>query len=133
MVVKKFTESRERVDDLALKMIHLESSVQLTFYLTLLLFNAYDVPLLNMNFNDQRLNFASTKWILGLIWFLVKTIMSGFSTFGPIFRILQKDSYTLTGSAPSIVQFICLTITVLVDLWFAAGIAFLERSFQNQK
>ena len=131
IVVKKFCAVMEEQDKLILKMIHLESSVQLTFYLTLLLFNVYEVPLLNLNYSDEQLNIAPTKWILGLIWFLVKTILSGFSTFSPILRILKKDSYSYAGSAPSITQYICLTVTVLLDLWFAAGIAFLERSFKS--
>ena len=125
-IVKRFCDAKEDGDNLKLKMIHLESSVQLTFYLTLLLFNVYEVPLLNMNYNEQQPNIAATKWVSGLIWFLVKTILSGFSTFGPILRILQKDSYLITGSAPSIMQYVCLTMSVLLDLWFAAGISFLE-------
>ena len=133
MTVKKFCDLKEKEDKFKLNMIHLESSIQLVFYLTLLLFNVYEVPLLNMNYNDQRINIAPTKWILGLIWFLVKTILSGFSTYSPVFRILKKDSYTRTGSAPSVTQYICLTITVLLDLWFAAGITFLERSFNSEE
>ena len=128
-MVIKFCDVKEEEDRLKFKMLHLESSVQLTFYFTLLLFNVYEVPLLNMNYNEQRLNIASTKWISGLIWFLVKTLLSGFSTFSPIFRILQKDSYTFKGSPPNIVQYICLTLNVLLDLLFAAGITFLEWFF----
>ena len=120
---------REKADGFTLKMIHLESSVQLTFYLTLLLLSLYDAPLLDKNYNESQLNVASAKWVLGLIWFIVKTLLSGYSTFSPIFRILKKDSYRLTANAPSIMQYICMTVKMLLDLWFASGMTFLERSF----
>ena len=128
-IVKKFFDAREEADSFALKMIHLESSVQLTFYLTLLLFSLHDVPLLDKNYKESQLNLASTKWIIGLIWFIVKTLLSGYSTFAPILRILKKDSYRLTASAPSIFQYICLTINVILDLCFAAVTTFLEGSY----
>ena len=48
-IVTKFFEVREKADFFILKMIHLESSVQLTFYLTLSLFSLYEVPLLDKN------------------------------------------------------------------------------------
>ena len=95
-------------------MIHLESSVQLTFYLTLLLFSLHDVPLLDINYNLRQSNLASLKWILGLIWLLVKTLLSGYSTFAPILKILKKYSYRSTGAPPSVMQYICLTIRVRV-------------------
>ena len=125
IVITSFN-AREEMDNFTLKMIHLESSVQLTFYLTLLIFSLHDAPLLDKNYNETQLNVASAKWILGLIWFIVKTLLSGYSTFSPIFRILRKDSYRLTGSAPSILKYICLTINTLLDLCFAAGTTFLE-------
>ena len=129
-IATKFFHAREKADVLTLKMIHLESSVQLTFYLTLLLFSLYEVPLLDNNYKESHLNLASAKWVLGLIWFIVKTLLSGFSTFSPIFRVLKKDSYRLTASAPSFVQYISLTIKTLLDLWFAAGMTFLEGSYR---
>ena len=129
-VVKKFFDVREEQDVFTLKMIHLESSVQLTFYLTLLIFSLYEVPLLDKNYNESQLNWASAKWVLGLIWFIVKTLLSGYSTFSPILRVLKKDSYRLTVSAPSIPQYICTTINVLLDLGFEAGLAFLVRLYR---
>ena len=125
-IVKKFFDAREETDVFTLKMIHLESSVQLTFYLTLLIFSLYDEPLLDRNYNESQLGVASAKWILGLIWFAVKTLLSGYSTFSPILRTLKKDSYTFYQSAPSIFQYISQTINVLLDLCFAAGTTFLE-------
>ena len=85
-IVRKFFAVREDEDAFTLKMIHLESSVQLTFYLILLLFSLYEIPLLDKNFNESQLNFASVKWIFGLIWFILKTLLSGYSTFYPILR-----------------------------------------------
>ena len=130
--MREFFDLREEADFFALKMIHLESAVQLTFYLTLLIFSLYEVPLLDKNYKESQLNVASAKWILGLIWFILKTLLSGFSTFAPILRILKKEAYSLTASAPSIVQYICLTIKILLDLSFAAGMTFLE-GFSYQK
>ena len=66
-VVSKYSQVKDEEDDLALRMIHFESSIQLTFYLTLLLFNIYDVPLLNLNYNESTVNVAATKWILGMV------------------------------------------------------------------
>ena len=129
-IATEFFDAQEKRDVLTLKMIHLESSVQLTFYLTPLIFSLYEVPLLDMNYNEDQLNWASAKWVLGLIWLIVKTLLSGYSTFAPILRILKKDSYRLTASAPSIIQCISLTINTLLDLWFAAGMAFLEGSYR---
>ena len=108
--VKTYFDGREEGDIFTLKMIHLESSVQLTFYLTLLLFGLYEVPLLDKNYNESQLNLASAKWVLGLIWLIVKTLLSGYSTFSPVLRILKKDSYRLTVSAPSIAKYICLAV-----------------------
>ena len=125
-IVMKFFATQEKDDAFKLKMIHLESSVQLTFYLTLLIFGLHDAPLLENNYNESRLNLASTKWICGLIWFVVKTLLSGFSTFAPILTIMKKDSYKLSASAPSIARYACLTVNLLLDLCFAAGITFLE-------
>ena len=130
-IVKKFFDRREKDDFFKLKMIHLESSVQLNFYLTLLIFSLYDAPLLDKNYKESQLNVASTKWILGLIWFIVKTLLSGYSTFSPILRILKKDCYRLTGLTPSIAKYICQTLNVLLDLCFAAGMTFLERAYHQ--
>ena len=129
VVVGKFFAVREEEDSFALKMIHLESSVQLTFYLTLLIFNLYEVPLLDKNYHEIELNVASSKWVIGLIWLIITTLLSGYSTFAPILGILKKDSYRLTTYAPSITQYICVTINVLIDLAFAAIMTFLEGSF----
>ena len=128
-IVTKFYDVREKEQILTLKMIHLESSVQLTFYLTLLLFSLYEVPLLENNYNESQLNVASTKWTLGLTWFILKTLLSGYSTFSPILRILKNDSYKVTACAPSLIQYFCTTINILLDLCFAAGITFLERAY----
>ena len=128
-IAKKFFDGQDEQDNLALKMTHLESSVQLTFYFTLLLFSLYDEPLLDKNYNESELNIASLKWILGLTWLIVKTLLSGYSTFAPILRILRKDSYELTASAPTITKYVCVTINLLLDLWFAAGTTFLERAY----
>ena len=127
-IVTKFFDSREREDGFMLKIIHLESSVQLTFYINMLLFSLSEVPLLDFNYNESQTNLASAKWVLGLIWLIIKTLLSGYSTFSPILRILKKDSYRLTASAPSIMQYICTTINMLLDLWFGAGMTFLKRS-----
>ncbi len=124
-IVKQFFDALEEKDSFALKMIHLESSVQLTFYFTLLTFTLHDVPLFDL------LNMASVKWILGLIWLILKTMLSGYSTFAPILRILKKDCYRLTAASPRITQYICLTINTLLDLWFAAGITFLGGSYHK--
>ena len=132
-IVKKFFDAREKEDIFSLKMIHLESSVQLVFYLTLLLFSLYVAPLLDKNYNESQLTVASAKWVLGLIWFIVKTLLSGFSTFSPILRILRKDSYRSKASAPSIMQFICTTVIILLDVWLATGTAFLERYYRNER
>ena len=128
-ITTNFFDAREKSDIFMLKMIHLESSVQLTFYLTMLLFSLFEVPLLDKNYKESELNWASAKWILGLIWFIVKTLLSGYSTFSPILRILKKDAYRLTASAPSIPQFIFTTINVLLDICFAAAMTFLEGSY----
>ena len=130
-VVKKFFDLREEEDSFSLKLIHLESSVQLTFYLTLLLFSLFDERLLDKNYQEEQLNIASTKWIFGLIWFIIKTLLSGYSTFSPILRIMKKESYLLKASAPSIVEYICITISMLLDLSFAAGMTFLEWSYHK--
>ena len=127
-IVKKFFDAQEKYDAFMLKMIHLESSVQLTFYLTLVLFSLYEVPLLEKNYNESQLNWASVKWILSLILFILKTLLSGYSTFSPILKILKKDSYKLTSSAPSIFKYVYQTINVLFDLLVASGMAFLEGS-----
>ncbi len=128
-VVEKFVKVREECDNAALRMIHLESAVQLVFYLTLLLFQVHEVPLLELNYNESTLNVATGKWILGLLWLLLKTMLSGYSTFSPIFRALRKDSYKLSGSAPSISQFICVTFNLLLDLMTSACITFLAWFF----
>ena len=124
--VETFVKGRDKADSLALKMIHLESSVQLVFYLTLLIANLNEIPVLELKYDEPIVHLASIKWIVGLIWFLLKTLLSGYTTFSCIFRSLRNDSYRLTGSAPSIVQYISLTINTLLDLWFAAVMTFLE-------
>ena len=124
-VVRRFFEIQEETEKAALRMIHLESSVQLVFYLTLLLFQLHEAPLLALNYNEPRLNVATFKWIIGLVGFLLKTMLSGYSTFSPIFRTLRKDSYKLRGLAPSILQFICVTLNLLLDLMTSACVAFL--------
>ena len=73
-IVKKFAKVREKADRMMLKMIHLESAVQLVFYLILLLVNLNEVPLMELNYNEPTPNWASTKWVLGLILFLLKTL-----------------------------------------------------------
>ena len=123
--VKKFVESREEAVNAALKMIHLESSIQLVFYLTMLIFNLHEAPLLSLNYGD--VNSPSARWIMGLIWFFLKTTLSGFTTFAPIFATLRKDSYRFRGTAPKVLQFFCVTVNVILELVFAASTTFLVR------
>ena len=130
-IVTKYFETREKGDVFTLKLIHLESSVQLTFYLTLLLFSLYEVPLLDKNYNESELNVASAKWVFGLIWLIVKTLLSGYSTFSPILRMLKKDSYRLRASAPSIMEYICKVFGMLLDLSFSTALTFLEGQYTN--
>ena len=123
--VKQFYKVREKTDNLSTKMIHLESSVQLVFYLTLLLVNFNETPVMELNYNERSLNLASTKWILGLIWFLLKTLLSGFTTFSSIFMTLKRDSYRSTRAAPGIIQYVFVVLGVLIDLMFSASTCFL--------
>ena len=58
-IVKKFFDAQEEHDIFALKMIHLESSVQLTFYFILLLFSLYDEPLLDKNYRLSGITIKS--------------------------------------------------------------------------
>ena len=127
-LVQNFFNVLEEADHFALKMIYLESSVQLVFYLTLLVVNFHEEPLMELNYNEPTLNLASSKWILGLIWLFFKTLLSGYTTFSSIFRSLRKDTYKSTGSAPNIIQYISVVLSVLLELSFATIINFLLRS-----
>ena len=125
-IVQNFVNVREKADNFKLKLIHLESSVQLVFYLTLLVVNINEVPLLELNYKETKLEMASVKWIFGLIWFFLKTLLSGATTFAPIFTMLKKDSYKSKGAAPNIRQYVCVTVEVILELIFSAGVTFLE-------
>ena len=127
--VKKFVKVREKADDFSLKMIHLESSVQLVFYLTLLIANLNEVPLMEMNYNLRIPNLATTRWIFTLMWFFLKTLLSGLTTFSSIFKKLKTDSYKSTGCAPSIIKYIFVVLGVITDLMFSATTCFLLRSY----
>ena len=128
-IVDEFIAVKQRADNFKLKMIHLESSVQLVFYLTLLVVTANEIPLMDLNYNETKPNLASIKWISGLIFFLLKTILSGFTTFSSILGSLKKDAYRLTGSAPTIVQFVSVVLSVLIDLIFSSFVTFLGWSY----
>lgn len=133
--VMQFAEVSDEIDNFGLKMIHVESSVQLVFYLTMLMFNLHEVPLLELNFQSnagsQSLVSATTKWIFGLIWLVLKTALSGYTTFSPILRELIKDSYRSRGSAPKVIQFICVIVNVMLEVTFAAFSTFLEWSVRQ--
>ena len=124
-IAEEFAKVRDKLDKFFIKMIHLESSVQLVFYLTVLLVNLNEIPILQLNYNESRVNLASTKWIFGLIWFLVKTLLSGYTTFSSIFHTMKKESYRSTGFAPSIIQYVSVVLSVLVELIFASSTTFL--------
>ena len=129
IIVRKFVTVKEEEDKFHLKMIHLESSVQLVLYLTLLLFSLENLPLLELNYNEPEKYVASVKWILGLVLFFLKTLLSGYSTFSPIFRQIKKDTYKITGSAPDLMIFLVVALNILLEFIFAACTTFLERSF----
>ena len=40
---------------------------------------------------------------LGLIFLLIKTTLSGYSTFKPVFTTLRKDSFATKGQPPSVI------------------------------
>ena len=124
--VKDFVKAREKIDNLSFKMIHLESSVQLVFYLVILLANLNETPLIELNYNESTVNVASTKWILGLLWLLLKTGLSGYTTFSPIFMAMKKNSYKSTQSAPSIFHYVVVVLGVIVELMFSGCVSFLS-------
>ena len=124
-IVENYFSVCDKSLNFLLKMIHLESSVQLVFYLTLLIANVSEIPLMELNYNEQKINWASTKWIFGLILLLLKTTLSGYTTFSSIFKSLKRDSYKLTRSAPSIIQYVSVVLSLLLELLFSATINFL--------
>ena len=129
VIAQEFIVIKERADGFKIKLIHLESAVQLVFYLTLLLVSLNEKPLMDLNYNETIPKLASIKWVGGLIFFLFKTFLSGYTTFSSILRGLKKDAYRLTGSAPSLLQFACVVISVLLDIIFSSFVTFLGWSY----
>ena len=127
-IVDEFIVVTKRAENFKIKMIHLESAVQLVFYLTLLIVSLNEKPLMDWNYNYTIPNLAATQWVGGLIFFLLKTLLSGYTTFSSVFRVLKKDSYRLTGFAPSILQFVGVVLSMLVDLIFSSFFTFLGWS-----
>ena len=126
-VVEEYFRIKKEFEKKSMKVLQVESSVQLVFYLVKLLFELVDPPVMEMNYGPMRENEASARWVLLILYLLVKTIMSGFSTFKPILASVKSDSYNRRRESPTLPAFAFVILKMLADVLFATLVVFLVR------
>ena len=132
LTVTMYWNAKEKCDKHLMVILQVESSVQLILYLVKLLFELFDPPVLELNYGPMSVNQASMRWILLILLLLVKTAMSGLSTFKPILALIASDSYNKTGESPTLLTFGFVIFKMLADVLFATVVTFLVRKiFEN--
>ena len=100
-----------------------EASIQLVYQITLIIYGFMNQPLLDLDY--QSLKYPTAIWISLLVWLLISTCLSAFSTFAPLLKNLDLTSYQKYKRSATLPEQIVKIIQILLHLFFAAMLLFL--------
>jgi len=143
--IKKFeelTEEQKNILDVYYSSVYLrsdqrmmimarEASVQLTYQNSLLVYQFFNPPLLELDFTNNNSAISpehspSAQWIAGLFLQIISIILSAKSTFSPI-----NDHATLSGfkndKLVGVINYVLQMVQVILHLIFATGIVYLLK------
>jgi len=103
-----------------------EASIQLVYMITLIIYGYFNHPVLDLDY--QGSTYPTAIWIGRLVWMLISTCLSAYSTFTPLLEDLKLTSYRRYKRPASLPEQIVTIIQILVHLFFAAILLFLLRS-----
>ena len=136
--IVKYFEAFERSSLLAVKMLIIESSIQLSYNIGKLLLESRDPSLKDLSYSslfgivDLPPNGATARWILvNFVIFAIKILMSGFFTFKPLMLLEKVKSHKIHKKSPSILTYVSLLIRTIFEIALAVITLFTERLYSK--
>ena len=103
-----------------------EASIQLVYLITLIIYGFFNQPVLELDYQSSK--YPTAIWISLLIWILISTCLSAYSTFTPLLENQNLTSYQRYKTSATLPEQIVKIIQILLHLFFAAALLFLSRS-----
>ena len=103
-----------------------ECSIQLIYMITLIIYKYFNQPVLELEYRGSK--YPTAIWICILVWLLVSTFLSAYSTFTPLLEDLNLTSYRRYKRSATLPEQMVKIIQILLHLFFASVILFLSRS-----
>ena len=109
-----------------------EASVQLVYMIAIIIYKYFNQPVLTLDYQGSK--YPTAIWIGILVWMLISTFLSAFSTFRPLLENLNLTSFRRFKRPASLSEQIVKIIQILLHIFFASVLIFLSRSpnqFEN--
>ena len=103
-----------------------EASVQLVYMVAIIIYKYFNQPVLNLDYQGSK--YPTAIWIGILVWMLISTFLSAFSTFRPLLENLHLTSFRRYKRPASLSEQIVKIIQILLHIFFASVLIFLSRS-----
>ena len=103
-----------------------EASIQLVYMITLIIYGYFNQPVLELDYQGWK--YPTAIWIGLLIWMLISTCLSAYSTFPPLLKNQTLTSYRRYKRSASLLEQMVKIIQILLHLFFASILLFLLRS-----
>ena len=103
-----------------------EASIQLVYMITLIIYGYFNQPLLELDYQGWKS--PTAIWIGLLIWMLISTCLSAYSTFVPLLENLNLTSYRRYKKSASVLEQMVKILQILLHLFFTSILLFLLRS-----
>ena len=103
-----------------------ESSIQLVYMLTLIIYGYYNQPVLEFDYHGFK--YPTAIWIGLLVWILISTFLSAYSTVTPLLENLNLSSFQQYKKSATFFEQVVKILQIYLHLLFAAVLSFLSRS-----
>ena len=103
-----------------------EASIQLVYMLTLTIYGVFKQPVLELDYQESK--HPTAVWITLLVWTLISTFLSAYSTFPPLLESLNWTSFRRYNKPAGLREQIVKIIQILLHLFLASGLIFLSGS-----
>ena len=103
-----------------------EASIQLVYMLTLIIYGFFNQPVIELDYQGWKN--PTAIWIGLLIWTLISTMLSGYSTFAPLLENLNWNSFRRYKRPATLSEQVVKIMQLLIHLFSASFLLFLSRS-----
>ena len=103
-----------------------EASIQVVYQITIVLYEYFDQPLFELNYQNSK--FPTATWRAFMVLRLVSLFLSAFSTFMPLLEDFNMTSFRRCNRPVSFSQRIVKIAQILLHILIGTSLLFLSRS-----